>query len=155
MLKAILKVWIVVLAGVVVGRHAIEWLLFLPNHPTSFSWQNFTLSIKHRLMDSAYILFRSQRTTDHNVTECEWGKQRALLTAASSVYDSTKHNGLVTQFFRWLFLTLNFAIQIVLLKLCPQLKLPVCLFNYKFRPGPGLLSSKINWTNWMYCLTQY
>ena len=43
-------------------------------------------------MDTAYILFWYQKITDVGVTECVRGKQRALrLTAASSLYDSTKH----------------------------------------------------------------
>ena len=48
-------------------------------------------------MDTTYTLDRYQRTTDVGMSECvEVNRERSRLAAASSVYDSTKHNGPIT-----------------------------------------------------------
>ena len=46
-----------------------------------------------------YSLVRSQRATTHTLQNvCEVNRERSRLAAASSVCNSTKHNGLVTPY---------------------------------------------------------
>ena len=55
------------------------------------------LCVRYLHSDKPRIQLTIQRATDVGATEYVWGnRERSRLAAASSVCDSTKHNGLVT-----------------------------------------------------------